>query len=231
MERKVLDARKHRELRRKENTRKQGIRRLIVTEGEKTEIYYFEEIRQRYRLSTTTISVIHSYKGTGPEKVVASAIELFLYGNHVSYESQCIKVEAKSYDEVYIVFDRDEHYHYKAALDQISYNNKKHKNDDKKAVPFIAIPSNPCFEYWLLLHFNNCRVLKHRDDISLLLKKNFPEYDKASKTNFQQTKHKLKEAMQCAESINKDSSPISTESPYTGIPILLRALMTSKELE
>ncbi|MBN9277772.1 MAG: RloB domain-containing protein [Hyphomicrobium sp.] len=29
------------------------------------------------------------------------------------------------------------------------------RNDEKKLVRFFAVPSVPCFELWLLLHFEN----------------------------------------------------------------------------
>ena len=64
------------------------------------------------------------------------------------YKRQDLKRNGKSdsYNKVYCVFDQDEHPTYKEALSSI-----------KDAMPgniFCAITSVPCFEFWLLLHFD-----------------------------------------------------------------------------
>ena len=52
-----------------------------------------------------------------------------------------------------MVFDRDEHHSYHAALAQPQRRNGKLRNDNRMAVPVEAVASVPCFELWLLLHF------------------------------------------------------------------------------
>lgn len=52
------------------------------------------------------------------------------------------KSDEEIYSEVYCVFDRDTHETFEQAL--------KIANSDKL---LKAITSNPCFEYWILLHF------------------------------------------------------------------------------
>ncbi|HDZ61640.1 MAG TPA: RloB domain-containing protein [Nitrospirae bacterium] len=50
-----------------------------------------------------------------------------------------------AFDRVFCVFDKDSHESYTRALDEV-----------EKAKPkniFKAITSIPCFEYWLLLHY------------------------------------------------------------------------------
>lgn len=49
------------------------------------------------------------------------------------------------YDRVFCVFDQNRHTTYQQALDSIC--------NATPAGIFQAIPSGPCFEYWLLLHF------------------------------------------------------------------------------
>ena len=102
---------------------------LIVCEGKKTEPNYFRDLVNRRRLSTADV-VIDGF-GYDPSKLVATA--------------KCLKKKeiqrGDSYDEVYCVFDRDEHEHFCRA-------SKAARNARLKLAR-----SWPCFEYWLVLHF------------------------------------------------------------------------------
>lgn len=71
-----------------------------------------------------------------------------------------------SYDEVWCVFDRDEHPHVDDACQMARDNDIE-----------IAL-SNPCFELWLLLHFRESPGLQNRWDVVRMLKKFVPGYDK-----------------------------------------------------
>lgn len=53
---------------------------------------------------------------------------------------------SNSYNHVYCVIDRDTHESFEKALNLAS-NSKK----------LTVIPSYPCFEFWLILHFGHCR--------------------------------------------------------------------------
>ena len=60
--------RQRRRIERKMGRRKEYDRLLIVCEGEETEPNYFNEIRQRYRLSSANVLAIPSEYGTQPQK-------------------------------------------------------------------------------------------------------------------------------------------------------------------
>jgi len=66
--------RQQNKLHRKKASIKGSDRILIVTEGEKTEPHYFNEIRKYYRLSTASIKIMHSKYGTTPQQVVDFAV-------------------------------------------------------------------------------------------------------------------------------------------------------------
>ncbi|MFZ4524299.1 MAG: RloB family protein [Chlorobium sp.] len=87
--------RQDKKLQRKKALKKGADRLLIVTEGEKTEPYYFGEIRMHYRLSTARVEIMQSKYGTTPQQVVDFAVD------------KCN--ETKEYESVYCVFDRDDH--------------------------------------------------------------------------------------------------------------------------
>lgn len=106
---------------------------LIVCEGEKTEPGYFREICDYYKLNTANVEVYGC--GYDPVGVVEFARQ--------RYRQE--KDAGDPFDRVYCVFDRDDHARYGEALDILTSATPKET--------YHAIPSVPCFEYWLLLHY------------------------------------------------------------------------------
>lgn len=82
---------------REENTQKSHETVLIVCEGEKTERYYFEDLRRCEHL--TSIDIISS-NHPNPDRVVNEAIE-----------------KKEKYDKVYCVIDRDTHEKFDKAIE------------------------------------------------------------------------------------------------------------------
>lgn len=107
---------------------------LIVCEGQKTEPKYFDGLARRLRL--TTVEVRHAV-GTDPVTIVNDAAEC---KRARAREVECGNF-AVPYDEVWCVFDVDEHPKIKTAISTAANNGIS-----------VGI-TNPCFEYWLLLHF------------------------------------------------------------------------------
>lgn len=83
---------------------------LIVSEGLKTEPHYFCEIRALYRLHSANVEVQPSQLGTAPLQVVNYAQQLFERGD--SHKG----IRPRAFDQVCVVFDRDEHLSYFDAL-------------------------------------------------------------------------------------------------------------------
>ena len=107
---------------------------LIVCEGEKTEPHYLMALRDHLKLSQANIK-IDPNSDSSPTSVVKYAKEL-------------IKESPKDpYDHVFCVIDRDRHTDFDTAIAQIN----GYRNKDTK---LHAIVSNPCFEFWILLHFD-----------------------------------------------------------------------------
>jgi hypothetical protein len=175
-------ARQQEQLNRKRKSRAPYNRILIVTEGKKTEPNYFNEIIARYRLHTANIEVQPSQYGTSPLQVVEYARDLFQDGDTHK------NVGAKTFEQVYAVFDRDDHKTYFGALDLAAQLNGKLRNDEKKPVIFQAVPSVPCFELWLLLHFEEISAPIHRDEALKRLKKHIPNYEKGGEGHFDATR-------------------------------------------
>src|SRR5215468_5284185 len=100
-------------LRRGQPTREPYDRVLIVCEGEKTEPNYFNELRQEARISTLHIRILHS-DGTQPLQVVSCAEAEFQ--------------KTKQFEQVFAVFDRDDHTTYANAIAKAESLNGKLKN-------------------------------------------------------------------------------------------------------
>lgn len=135
MERRVRESRLAAALRRRRPTREPYDRILIVCEGEKTERLYFEDFRGHFRLSSANVEIAKNDLGSSPISVVECAVELYR--------------RDRGYDRVYCVFDRDRHHRYDEALARID-NERRRK---RGPIPIYAVPSIPCFEFWILLHF------------------------------------------------------------------------------
>jgi hypothetical protein len=115
-----------------------------VCEGKKTEPIYLDDIRKAFRVPSAHLRVLHSDTGTEPRQVVDFAESKFL--------------ETREFERVYAVFDRDSHRTYHDALARAAALNEKMKNSERKLVHFAAVPSVPCFELWLLLHYANLQA-------------------------------------------------------------------------
>lgn len=187
---------------------------LIVTEGEKTEPQYFDEIRKKLRISAAHIEIVTSDYGTEPRQVVDYAASLF----HRREEG---------FDQVFAVFDRDEHRTYHDALQTCSRT--KPRNDEKKQVEFCAVPSNPCFELWLLLHYEDIQHLFHRDELFHKLKQHILGYEKALSGTFELTYPAYRHAVERAKRLQAHYHPEQDkEGPYTNVDTVVELLLSMK---
>ena len=205
-------ARQQRKLKRKKAIREGCDRILIVCEGSKTEPQYFDEIRQFYRLNTANIHVLPSEYGTAPQQIVDFATD------------KCL--ETKQWEKVYCVFDRDDHLDFNNALQSARARDKKFKNELKKPIRFFAIKSIPCFELWLLLHFDCLTRETHRDELRQLLRQDgrLADYEKGQKGNFDLTRHLLGTAYLNATRLKQEQKHHGRENPYTDVDILVQEL-------
>jgi hypothetical protein len=206
-------------LARKTNSRGSYDRVLIVCEGKKTEPHYLKEVKAKYRLATANVHVRHSEIGTAPKQVVQYAKDLFLTGD--SHKA----IEPRAFEKVYVVIDRDDHSSYFEALHQAQALDGKLRNEYKKNVAFKAIVSVPCFELWLLLHFEDVNTALHRIEVNARLKKHMPDYDKASMRLFEETQIHLFEAMRRAASLKLLNNAYTPPQPFTNMDELVEVLM------
>jgi hypothetical protein len=136
-------------------------RLLVVCEGENTEPQYIRGLERFLRDASLSIEIPPEHGD--PKKLVEVAKE---------FNSDAVKDARRSgddnlrFDEVWCVFDRDDHERFDAAC-QMARDNL-----------FSLAVSNPNFELWLLLHFQDNPGPQHRDRIKEMLAKKLPGYDK-----------------------------------------------------
>ena len=216
-------ARQAKQLERKQGKRASYDRILIVSEGSKTEPHYLGEIRAHYRLHTANVQVQPSQFGTSPLHVVEYAEHLFVNGDEAK------NIQPRAFEQVYAVFDRDDHPSYHNALNKTAALNGKMRNDLNKFVSFTAIASVPCFELWLLLHFEDVLAPVHRTEVYQRLRQYLPDYDKGQAGHYKQTCPHLVDATQRAEQLAELTTAHNGFEPYTDLHSLVRLLTTLKK--
>ena len=215
-------ARQTKQLARKSSRREGYDRILIVSEGSKTEPLYLNEIRTKFRLSTTNVQVQHSQYGTSPLQVVEYAEHLLKNGDENKY------IEPHAFEQVFVVFDRDDHITYHQALSKAAALNGKLRNDLKQPVSVQAIVAVPCFELWLLLHFEDILAPLQRDVVYQRLRQYLPNYDKGQVGYYQQTCNYSSAATQRAEQLAQLTNAHNGVEPYTNMHRLVTLLTTLK---
>jgi RloB-like protein len=105
---------------------------LIVCEDSKSSPDYFKKFRKKLHLDSVTVEVCGEECGSAPMSVVDFAKEKKL---------EATSTICDDYDEIFCVVDVDEHPSLKDAIQKARDNGLK------------LIISNPCIEYWHILHF------------------------------------------------------------------------------
>ena len=167
---------------------------LIVCEGAKTEPNYFNGLKDHYELNSANVEITGE-SGSSPAGIVKYAKQ--------RYRKE--KEAGDPFDKVYCVFDQDHHETYKQALETIA--------DAKPKAVFYATTSVPCFEYWLLLHFEYTTKPYHGERTNSPcrqvlddLKKHIPRYEKGARNLFDELRERLEHA--------KTNAPRSLDAAY-----------------
>jgi hypothetical protein len=162
--------------------------------------------------------------GTEPLRIVEYAEYLFTQGH------RALGIRACSFDRVVAVFDRDEHHTYHAALQRVAALNGRLKNDENVRVPFEAVVSVPCFELWLLLHFEDVFAPLHRDEAVARLRLHLADYAKGQGSHWTATRARLETATQRAAGlVGAGHTAADGMQPYTKMHELVNRLLHLKD--
>jgi hypothetical protein len=138
---------------------------LIVCEGLETEPRYFKALQKKLRLLPVEIEVVG--QGAAPKTVVERAVELLKGRRHEVKRSRA----DFNYDHVWCVIDAEQQTKNPSLLPALVQAQDNGIN--------VAL-SNPCFEYWFILHFaDSGRPLVDARGVIRELRKHIPGYEKA----------------------------------------------------
>ncbi len=150
------------DLKRRRHQREPKRRFYIFCEGEKTEPTYFAALRVA---CANALIEVTTYAGVGvPNTIAAKAAELARSLDRLQKPQSSFEEN----DEVWAVFDRDQHPNYEGAIDRC------HRAGVRVG------RSNPCFEIWLILHEEDYDKPDGRKAVQIRLEKLRPEYDRHS---------------------------------------------------
>ncbi len=184
---------------------------LIVTEGEKTEPSYLVALRNCLRLSSADI-VVSKADGTDPVSVVNFAIE-----RAAERRRKAKKTTIVPYDSVWAVCDTERYDTNPKLKEAIRIAKEKKIN--------LAL-SNPCFEFWILLHFEySTAQFASCGDVIRRIKSegHIPNYDKGKLPNevlIERIPIAVTNSEKCRAYHTK--AGIEGKNPFTDIDILVR---------
>ena len=199
--------RQPRDLRRRPASREPRRRILVICEGAVTEPKYFRALKRLFHNPALEIEIDDQH-GT-PKTLVAHAARR---KKETAREAQRQRDAFLAYDEVWCVFDVDEHPLLPEARQQARDNGIS-----------LAI-SNPCFELWALLHFRDQTAAETRQKVRSLLKGHIPRYDKELPAPTLMPL--LEEAMQRARHLDHlaDLAGAPGKNPSTGVYLLIERI-------
>ena len=182
-------------------------RMLIVCEGEKTEPGYFDDLKRHLRISLVEI-VIDDRSGV-PKTLVERAVEM---KRTASREARSARDKSLAFEEVWCVFDIDSHPNLPDARQQAEAHEIR-----------LAV-SNPAFELWVLLHFQNQSAFIERKPALRLCEKHLPGYSKAP--TYQELERGYASAVSRAQSLDAQHARDGTlgANPSTAVHVLTQRL-------
>lgn len=188
---------------------------LIVCEGEKTEPNYLREMIGYLQLSGTNVKVTGDC-GSAPKSVVAEAIKRF--------------DDDPQFDRVFCVFDRDGHAGYAGSVQRVREHRLERRDGRTRLgrATFEAITSVPCFEYWVLLHFEytTAELLRFADVLTRMqAHPDLRSYGKGKVGLFDMLQPRLDTALRHADRANSAAQAAETDNPTTRMPDLVRYLL------
>lgn len=196
-----------------------GKRLLIVCEDIKSSKLYFESFKRddklKRSLSSISIEVVHP-KDHSPVGLV----------NECKVKIRKARRDRNPYNEVWIVLDKDGHANLDAALITARDNNIK-----------VAL-SIVCFEYWILLHFEQRKLHFNKCDeiIRYVISNHFPDYKKNANC-YLALRDKIDTAISNAEWLNRQNqididrgSKIHELTTYTNVHELVKLLLNPEKI-
>ena len=177
-------------IRRRGSRREPKVRFILFCEGRNTEPAYFSAIKKRW---TGTLVAIESRRGVGVPITIAQQAVEFAKAAGLARNSKRRRNSFEERDQVWAVFDRDEHERYGDSVLLCNANG-------------IGVArSNPCFEVWLILHEQDYDRPDDRHQVQSELQGLRPEYEQggAKLPNCEEMVDRVKDAEERGEELRR----------------------------
>jgi hypothetical protein len=151
--------------------------------------------------------VIAENRGSDPASVVDAARNA-----KAERKTQADKGEADAFDEVWVVFDIEGPQHpHRAQQARSAIKQAKDLGMDTAV-------SNPCFEFWLLLHFEWCvEMFVGTEPVYRRLKRHIPKYDKGE-NYYEIIRPHRSVAIERAKRVYRERFPTPSNHPCDCLP-------------
>ena len=141
---------------------------ILYCEGRNTEPACFQAIQ---RTCSSALISVEPHGGVGVPMTIATEAAAYAKSEGLAPRSRRRKHSFEKQDQVWAVFDRDEHPEFRQAVQLCERSGVR------------VARSNPCFELWLILHDRDYNRPNRRQSVQADLKAVRPEYDpKRAKT-------------------------------------------------
>ena len=192
---------------------------LIVCEGEKTEPIYFNALKETLRLIMVDVEIVG--EGAAPITVVNRAIELREERKRIAKRS----LTKAEYEVIYCVFDVE------APTPHESLANAVIKAKDNK---LEVILSNPCFEYWYILHFRKTSApFSSSQNVKSALRREHAAYNETDTTIFNVVYPKTSDAIKHSKEVLKEQHNEAEDlrecNPSTHVHKIVEYLHTAQQ--
>lgn len=204
---------KHRQQRRAEQklARRKASRKglpaiLIVCEGRETEPNYIEGLCEHLGVNMAAVTIVPGDNATRPPDLVKRAQKLF--------------TEDGGFDRVYVVCDGDAG----GLAEARALARKPLRNRDREQCMVDVIANDPCFEFWLLLHFEYSASAMTTEGTLGRLRRHLPRYAKEDANVFDAAAAGLEAACGRAMRLQAEHAATGSCSPASDMPRIVDAL-------
>jgi len=189
---------------------------LIVCEGEKTEPIYFNALKETLRLIMVDVEIVG--EGGAPITVVNRAIALRKERKQIAKKS----LTKTEYEVIYCVVDVDTHETLDQAIDKARGNE------------ICVILSNPCFEYWYILHFRKTSApFSSSQNVKSALRREHSAYSESDTTIFNVVYPKTSDAIKHSKEVlneqHNDAEDLRDCNPSTHVHKIVEYLHTAQQ--
>jgi len=189
---------------------------LIVCEGEKTEPIYFNALKETLRLIMVDVEIVG--EGGAPITVVNRAIARREERKQIAKKS----LTKTEYEVIYCVVDVDTHETLDQAIDKARGNE------------ICVILSNPCFEYWYILHFRKTSApFSSSQNVKSALRREHSAYSESDTTIFNVVYPKTSDAIKHSKEVlneqHNDAEDLRDCNPSTHVHKIVEYLHTAQQ--